>query len=155
MLNIIRDNIFIVIKNKIFISFSQLNYYYLVLILYKNINLYIKNIFFFIYSVNYYYFKKFFYIGKSYKMYMCNKKIECTFNRDNITDLFFNNFINISLKKKTKYFLKFLFYSDIGHFVKYLKIIRKFNIFTKRGIKINKIPFLKKKGKISQYRLVM
>ena len=155
MLNIVRENNFIVIKNKVNISFVFLNYYFLILILKKSIFLPFKNIFFFIYSVNYYYFKKFFYTGKSYKMYMSNKKIECTFNRDNITDLFFKNFISIKIKKKTKYFLKFLFYADIGFLVKYLKKIREFNIFTKRGIKINKIPFFKKKGKISQYRLIM
>jgi beta-lactamase class D len=43
-------------------------------------------------------------------------------------------------------------YRDIGWFVGFLKKIRKVNVFTKRGIKINKIPFFKKKGKVSAYR---
>ena len=46
----------------------------------------------------------------------------------------------------------FFLYNDLGYFKRYIKIIRKQNLFTRRGIKINKMPVFKKVGKISTYR---
>ena len=90
-------------------------------------------------------------------MYRQNKKLIFIFNRSHITFLYFNDFLYSNFKKKSKthFKFKFLLYSDIGFFIGFLKKIRKFNVFTKRGIKINKLPFFKKKGKISQYRLTI
>lgn len=146
------DNV-IIYKNKNFLSFFTVGYFYLKFFLKKykhNFNR-INNIFrFYVY-----FFLKFSYTGKSYKVYKQNKKLLLIFNRSHITWLYFKDYIISLSKLKTKFKFKFLLKKDIGYVVGFLKKIRKQNVFTKRGIHINKLVFFKKKGKISQYRLVM
>lgn len=144
-------------KNNFFFCYADLGFYFFKFLV-LNYKYYNKIKFCKIsYSIYVYYFKKFFYTGKSYKIYKQKKKLYLIFNRSHITFLYFKNFItfNFKTKSKTKFKFKFLYKRDIGYFVGFLKKIRKFNVFTKRGIKINKIPFFKKKGKVSQYRLVI
>lgn len=104
------------------------------------------------YSVYYYYLRKFSFVGKTYRFFKKKKKLRFIFNRAHKTIIYFKNFFKIKKKKKNKCKFLFLYYADIGFFKKYLKIIRKLNVFTRRGIKINRMPLFKKVGKISTYR---
>ena len=105
-----------------------------------------------IYNIYTYINYKIFFLGKTFRFLIKNKKINFFFNRSHITIIFFKNFCKIKKIKKNKFIIYFLNYIDIGVFKKYIKKIRLVNIFTKRGIRLSKSFFFKKKGKISTYR---
>lgn len=105
-----------------------------------------------LYFTFYYFIRKFSFVGKTYRFYKKKKKLRMFFNRAHKTLLYFSNFFRIKKKKKNKCKFLFLLYNDLGYFKRYIKIIRKQNLFTRRGIKINKMPVFKKVGKISTYR---
>lgn len=96
--------------------------------------------------------RRFTFVGKTYRFFKKKNKMRFFFNRSHKTILYFKNFFKLKKKKKNKCKFLFLFYIDIGFLKKYLKKIRKLNLFTRRGIKFNRLPIFKKVGKISTYR---
>lgn len=98
--------------------------------------------------------RRFSFVGKTYKFYKKRNKIRYFFNRAYKTNLYFFKLMRI-VKKKKKYKIFFFSSIDFYFYIKYIKMIRKLNVFTRRGIKTSKLFVFKKKGKISAYRLKM
>lgn len=134
--------------SRLSIFFSKFFIWYATIYGYKFFGKLINLYFYFFYV----FFKKFSFVGKTYRFLKKKKKLRFIFNRAHRTIIYFNNFFKIRKKKKTKCKFWFFFFNDLGFFIGFLKKIRRVNIFTKRGIKINRLPFLKKKGKKSAYR---
>lgn len=98
------------------------------------------------------FFKKFKFKGKTYRIRILNKKLKMFFNRSHKTFLYFNKFVKFNRLRKFKFRINFIFKNDLNLFIHYIKKIRIYNIFTSRGITLNKSYFFKKKGKVSTYR---
>jgi len=90
--------------------------------------------------------------GKTYKWQLRSKCLKLNFNRSHPTFLFFKNtiFFKRFLKTKFRFFLQshFDFYNTTDYFYS----IRRYNIFTQRGLKIRGLVVFKKRGKVSTYR---
>ena len=107
---------------------------------------------FFMVSIHRIFFKKFKFKGKTYRIRILKNKLKMFFNRSHKTFLYFTKFIKFKKIRKFKFKLSFIFKNDVSFFIHFIKKIRLYNIFTSRGITLNKSFFFKKKGKVSTYR---
>lgn len=115
-----------------------------------------KNIFFFnkknIFLLDLYNIMDINYTGKTYKWKIKINFFKFIFNKAHKTNFFLNK--NIFFKKLSKNKIRLFLQSKINYFILKNLIfkIRKYNIFTQRGLKIKNNIILKKKGKISTYK---
>lgn len=93
-----------------------------------------------------------FFTGKTYKWLYKKHSWRFLFNRAHVTYLFFKNPIIIQKQAKAKVRIFFNLTQDATTIRSYLYKIRRYNIFTQRGIKVKGSIFFKKRGKISTYR---
>lgn len=90
-------------------------------------------------------------IGKIFRWYFSTKKIKLSLNHGHINTFFINNlkFIKIFNGKYDNHII-FLSPFSLSRFFFFLELPRKINIFTKRGLFVEK-PYNKKLGKVSSY----
>lgn len=109
---------------------------------------YIKNIFIYYYT---YKFNKIRYYGKTYRFLFYKKFIMFRVGRSHLTNVFFNKDSYFLVKKKKNLIYIKTKNKKCYEDLKYkINKIKKINMYTKRGVRLNKYKFNKRYGKVSQ-----
>ena len=96
-------------------------------------------------------FCKFSFSGKAFKMFFKKTYLNLDMNKAHKNFLFFSSYIKILTVAKYKFSFVFFKTNDLKRFIYLLQFVRHLNIFTHRGIKIQRTIILKKRGKVSTY----
>lgn len=110
---------------------------------------FIKKYFWLISCFKYFFLKLRFY-GKTFKWIFSKKKIKFRVQKPHRSIILFKN-LKFKKKKKLKFKLRIFNLRDKKAFINCIKQIKYINIFTKKGMRILKMPLNKKKGKVSGY----
>lgn len=96
------------------------------------------------------FFRKIKFKGKGYKIKKKNKKINFFFGRAHLTSIWFKG---VYIKRLNKYKLFVAAESSYRLYLihKFIDIIRKLNVYTRRGLRLSRQKVLKKVGKKSSY----
>ena len=140
----IPNYIMIVIKHIIFYKYSRT-----LLINSKNyVSVFIASNYLtnYIYTWNTFFYKKIKFKGKGYKILRRRRLLKLTFNKSHITWMFFFKILFQRLAKQ-KYIFISKNYKYLSQLIQYIYMIRPFNIFTKRGIRLSQQKIFKKIGK--------
>lgn len=155
-LNVYGDNVTLRKINKIFFINCDFNKKLLFTFYTKE---YYKKIFN-TYYINSYiiFFLKIIWRGKAYRVRFFKKKNKFTFNFGHshwYKIVFFKKFFQFFKFKRQKYFVIYKCRHDRFFLIKLFNNIRKFNKYTRRGIRIKNTFFLRRFGKISQVNSIL
>lgn len=92
------------------------------------------------------------FVGKTYKWQLKSKCLKLNFNRAHPTTLFFKNAVIFKKFLKTKFRFFIVSNVDVQNIISTVYRIRRYNIFTQRGLKVKGLIIFKKRGKVSTYR---
>lgn len=97
-----------------------------------------------------YFFLKLKFYGKTFKWIFHKKKMKFRIQKPHRSQILFH-FLKFKKKKKLKFKLRILCAKDKKVFINIIKQIKYLNIFTKKGMRVLKTFYNKKKGKVSGY----
>jgi hypothetical protein len=157
----ILNNFITILKKNNYIIYMYNKNFFIVLFFSKNSTLYIKNNYLIVvqnlkkfenkiildFFLQFYFYKniKIKFLGKGYKIKKKNNNsIIFFFNRSHVTSLWYNLIIVKKIKKR-KILFSFLKYN--WNYINIFKKIRYVSTYTKRGLKLSRGLFLKRKGK--------
>lgn len=97
-----------------------------------------------------YFFLKLKFYGKTFKWVFNKKKIKFRIQKPHRSQILFK-YLKFKKKRKLKFKLRILCNNDKKTFINLIKQIKYLNIFTKKGMRVLKTVYNKKKGKVSGY----